>query len=167
MTKCDCNNKPYFPAKVRALVNGFERIISFKPGYICSRPFGDGRSHGKHGTDLIFVLRGEAGAINFTIYTGWSEDSIEWRNGDKRHILAVLPADIGGHGYKPRYSEQHRQEKCCWLDDKPCYYDGSSLQAEDVYKVLVTQGEEAMWEEMQRYYQRWLLGDELEKSSDA
>lgn len=34
----------------------------------------------------------------------------------------------------------------------PCYYDGSSLQAEEYYKILATFGEEALWTALEDYY---------------
>lgn len=152
-SKCSCNSKEFYPAKVRATVNGYERIISFQSGYICERPSNEGSYHGRHGMNLIFILKGELGAIQFVIYTGWMPN---WgiSSEDNTHLM---PADIGRHSYKPKYEDDLKREGCPWLDGKDCYYDGSSLQADEVFKKFVSKGEEAMWAEMEEYYKAWLV----------
>mgnify|MGYP000162019359 CR=1 FL=1 len=42
--------------------------------------------------------------------------------------------------------------KCDYLDNCPCYYDGSSLNAEPVYQILLSFGEEAVWKYLEDYY---------------
>jgi len=43
--------------------------------------------------------------------------------------------------------------KCEYLEgDKPCYYDDSGLNAEAVYKILLDEGEEAVWIYLENYY---------------
>lgn len=54
-----CCGDVYYPAKVRASVNGFERCITFRPGYIC--PQSGGNSHGRHGMEMLFMLKGDKG----------------------------------------------------------------------------------------------------------
>ena len=53
--KCHCGEAPYFPAKVRAEVNGYERVISLMAGYVCT--LSGGSSHGRHGMGMIFLLK--------------------------------------------------------------------------------------------------------------
>lgn len=153
-SKCSCNKKEFFPAKVRVNVNGFERIVSFKTGYECEIPYSNGKSHGRHGMELIFVLKGEKGSIQFLVYTHWMPSWDGFMSQNEK--FDVMPADIGRHAYKPKYEGELKREKCNWLDGKPCYYDGSGLQAEEVFKVFVKKGEEAMWSELESYYKSWL-----------
>jgi len=42
---------------------------------------------------------------------------------------------------------------CPYLDGKPCYYDGSGLNAERIYQVLLERGSQGVWEELEQYYQ--------------
>ncbi len=161
-SECQCGSRPFFPAKVKSKVGEFERIISFRPGFKCTKT--GPNSHGRHCADLIFILKGVAGAIQFLIFTGWEEDSsiISSSSGpfispNDKH-MRVMPADIGCHSLMPLYDGQKPvDQKCPWVDYQPCYYDGSSLQAEEVYKILVKAGEEAMWSNMEDYYKSWLL----------
>lgn len=41
---------------------------------------------------------------------------------------------------------------CQYLDGKPCYYDGSGLNAERIYEVLVAEGSAGVWRELRAYY---------------
>lgn len=41
---------------------------------------------------------------------------------------------------------------CEYLDGKPCYYDGSTLNAERIYDVLVAEGSAGVWRELRDYY---------------
>ena len=150
---CSCNKREFFPAKVKAVVGDYERIISFKTGYECEIPFTNGHSHGRHGMEMIFILKGKLGVIQFVVYTGWMP-SYKRFDGEKS---SPLPADIGKHSYKPSYDDETKRENCNWLDGADCYYDGSGLAADEVFKVFVKDGEEAMWTELEKFYKDWLV----------
>jgi hypothetical protein len=47
-------------------------------------------------------------------------------------------------------------EPCPYLNNDPCFYDGSSLSAKRYFEVFVEKGEEALWEELESYYNRAL-----------
>ena len=126
--ECNCNDTPYFPAKVRATVDGFERIISFKSGYVC--PGQGGSSHGRHGMDLIFV------------FTGWCPDWDRFMSPAQfEKQLGVMPADIGYHSPTPMYKNQLDVGNCLWTGSAHCYSDGSALNAAD-----------ALWQHLADYY---------------
>jgi hypothetical protein len=145
--ECSCNKKPFFPAKVRVTINGFERIITFKPGFVCEKWLvnpEDGSNHGIASPDILFLLRNDRGAIQFLLMTGW------YLNGTTRK---PMPYDLGYHSPSPMYQEQRMADKeCPWLDNKPCYYDGSSLNAEKPFRILIEEGEEALWEYLENYH---------------
>lgn len=42
--------------------------------------------------------------------------------------------------------------KCSVLGDKECYYDGSSLNCQDAFYVLINCGEEKLWKFLEEYY---------------
>ncbi len=50
-------------------------------------------------------------------------------------------------------------ERC--ISFKPCYYDGSGLDAEDFFKVLVTEGEDALWAKMEVWYAQCFKNEPL------
>ena len=47
--------------------------------------------------------------------------------------------------------------KCPYVDG-PCYYDGSGLQAERIFEVLVSEGSDGVWRELRAYYDETFHG---------
>ena len=37
-----------------------------------------------------------------------------------------------------------------------CWFDGSCLASTEVFKKFVTEGEEALWKELEKYYMSWI-----------
>lgn len=146
MKTCSCNKREGFPAKARFEENGFEHIVSFMPGFVCERWLADkndGGNHGKGCVEIIWLIRNERGAIEFILLSGWYPD---WRDKRFGQGYTPMPSDLGYHSPTPRYDGQTRTtEKCAWLNDKPCYYDDSSLNAEEAFNILVRDGETALW----------------------
>lgn len=137
----------------------FEKIIQFDAAYD-KRHKDPKKNYGIHGVTLRFVLKGEKGAINFVVYTNWMLPHIEKEqeakgasSGVEYRISRPMPADLGYHSYVPQYEGQETMtDECPWLDGKPCYYDGSTLYAETVFKVLVEDGGDALWEKLEQEY---------------
>jgi len=152
-----------------------EHIVRFERGYDCMKfecinrskkcfP-GSGGSHGKHGLAIRFVSKGVDGAVQFLLYTGWlpqfaEKDSIgyrfiwDWGSG-----LGFMPADLSYHSKVARYEGQdHVQDSCEFCDGKPCYYDGSGLNASDAMYALVNGGDKALWEFLDAYYENIFNG---------
>jgi hypothetical protein len=145
-----------------------EHIVNFESGYDCIKfecingskkcnP-GSGGSHGKHGLNIRFVVKGDGGAVQFVIYTGWMPQlkkpstigvrDCDWDFGE------VMPADLGYHSKTPHYEGQNRMPgKCEYCDGKPCYYDGSSLNANDAMYALVNGGDNGLWKFLEEYYE--------------
>lgn len=130
-----------------------KREITFSPAYDHTEKRG-----GVHGVDLRFVLKGEQGAVQFVLFTNWHLPQVQERldkdiYGEFPHLSChPMPADLGYHSPVPRYEDQWCRESCEYLDGKPCYCDGSELNAIDVYGVLVTKGSEGVWEYLAKYY---------------
>ena len=96
---------------------------------------------------LRMVLKGSKGAVQFVLLLGWN---IKGREVDH---LFPMPADLGYHSPVPMYDGHDPiQEECQYLDGKPCYYDGSGLNAERIFEVLKQKGSEAVWKELEEYY---------------
>lgn len=140
-------------------VEGFD-CIKFECAYDSDRcKPGEGGSHGKHGLEIKFFSVGDEGAVQFILSTGWipqqiDKDSIGHRGvGEWGSLIGFMPSDLGAHSKKPMY-EGHNpiSESCEFCDDKPCYYDGSGLNASDAMYALVNGGEKALWEFLDAYY---------------
>ena len=133
-----------------------ERIVKVRAAYD-KRPKKPGDpDYGIHGAELVFGLKGEAGAVQFVIYTNWYlphvADELEHK-GNAALFFKPMPADVGYHSPKPTYEGQTQSAEACeWLDGKPCYYDGSGMHAEELFTLMVAEGHEAMWKHLEEYY---------------
>ena len=149
-TKCSCATREFFPAKARFTENGFEHIISFKPGFICERFLADRNdphNHGKSSADVLFLVRNEHGAVQFSLMTGWY---LDWKSDND--LNRPMPSDLGYHSLKPRYEDQNPMGECIWLNNATCYYDGSTLNAEEPFDILLSKGESALWAFLEQYH---------------
>lgn len=143
-----------------------EREVKFISGYNCidfpckfDKKCSPNNSHGKHGLDILFLLYGDKGCVQFKFSTGYvpfhtKPDSIRFREIPKNTCadLYPLPVDLGYHSYEPHYEGQTSTGKCDYLGGKDCYYDGSGLNANDAYYTLINGGEEELWKFLEKYY---------------
>lgn len=145
-----------------------EKIIRFERGYDCIRfecindspncYSGSGGSHGIHGLSIRFTLKGDEGAVQFLMSTGWLPQSVKPNSIDtldfKIKDSSPYASDLGYHSKTPMYKgHQSIQDDCEFCDGQPCYYDGSGLNANDAFYTLVNGGDEALWKFLEGYYQ--------------
>lgn len=142
----------------------FEKIIDITPAYDKRDPE-PSKNYGIHGCDLRMILKGDKGAVQFIVFTNWHllhvteefvNKTIHKNVLDKYDIICSFlptPVDIGYHSPVPRYDGQDMvTDSCKYLDGRPCYYDGSGLEAERVYNILLKDGSDGVWAELERYY---------------
>lgn len=138
-----------------------ERIVEFSPAY--DERNNTKGNYGIHGVDLRMMLKGDKGVVQFVLYTNWhlshvQDELIEGLVGkDETYIGTVtkpMPADLGYHSHKPMYEDQFKTENCEYLDGHECYYGGSSMGAYEIYNVLLKEGSEGVWRELEQYYNR-------------
>ena len=149
----------------------FRRTVEIAPAYD-KRNSDPSKNYGIHGCDMRFLLGGEKGVVQFVLFTNWHlpnvtkefvhkpvKDSI-----DLECRFLPMPADLGFHSPTPMYEGQNIcQDKCDYLDGKPCYYDGSGLNAIGIYNVLLEKGSDGIWKELEEYYYKvFEPGDEGE-----
>jgi hypothetical protein len=149
-------------------MNDFERIVRMSPAFD-KRHSDPSKNYGIHGVELRMVLKGPKGATQFVLYTNWQLPHVTQETLDKagkrdRISLEALflpnPADLGYHWKSPRYEGQGPiQQSCEYCDGKPCYYDGSGLNAERIYDILLREGSDGVWRELEKFYR------ELEEKS--
>ena len=134
----------------------FKREIRFYPAFDKRDP-DSSKNYGIHGVEMRFLLMGDKGAVQFVLYTNWHlphvMEELEAKQNRAYNPFKPLPADLGYHSLKPMYDGHPVTTGSCeYLDGKPCYYDGSGLNAEDIFRILVSQGGEAVWVQMEYYY---------------
>ena len=147
----------------------FEKIITFSPAWDQSDP-DPSKNHGLHGVDLRFVLKGETGATQFLLYTNWHlphiRERFRFRRDTHDFMCRPFPVDKGYHSYVPLHEGQTKMDKCDILDGcGGCYYNGSGLQAENVFERLVREGHEGVWKDLEELYHE--LFDEIDNHAIA
>lgn len=107
---------------------------------------------------FCYILEGRRGAVQFVFWaTGEPAQGID----PKRHIhegtWRVTGVDVGYHSRKRRNHWDCKELKCDVLDGT-CYYSGSGLAASDLLQAFWEEGDEAVWRELERWYERELSG---------
>ena len=123
----------------------FERITEFEPAFDKRDP-DPNKNYGIHGVEIRFVLVGREGAVHFVLYTDWFLPAVQEELGHGDKPVRPHGVDVGYHSPRPMFSGQDARDSCSYLGGKPCYYDGSSLRADDWVKdVLLPHGSEGVW----------------------
>jgi len=131
-----------------------EKLILFSAAFDKRDP-DPKKNYGIHGVELRMILKGELGAISFLLMTNWQLPHVQEKlNKDVKSILCKpLPADISYHSPVAKYADQEvSHDECPYLDGRPCYCDGSGLNAQYYYNALVAGGSDAFWQAMEAHY---------------
>jgi hypothetical protein len=127
----------------------FKREIAMSPAYDKRHP-DPNKNYGIGSVTVTFILKGERGAVQFKLGSGWFLPESQKPGISDDYPMAW---DKGYHSYIPRYDGQTPiTDSCHVLDGKPCYYDGSTLNAEPLLDVLLREGSEGIWRELEQYY---------------
>ncbi len=146
-----------------------EKIVEFYPAFD-KRDINPSKNYGVCGVRLRMTLKGEKGAVQFVLNTNWhlphvadetNHRTLMKANSDKLDEFSLkcayhpMPVDLGYHSPIPLYEGQSVvSESCEYLDGKPCYYDGSTLNAEKIYNVLLHEGSDGVWRELEDFYKK-------------
>ena len=126
-----------------------KRLVKFMPAWDKRDP-DPRKDYGIHGVDLVMVLKGKKGAVHFLLFTGWLLPENEKAG---RTHWEPLPVDVGYHALAPQWSGQEVGEgKCEYLDGRPCYCEGSGLAAQRMFEVLLREGSDGVWRELEVCY---------------
>ena len=126
----------------------FEKEIVFYPAYDKRDP-DPSKNYGISGVTLRFHLKKDNKAVQFVLYTGWHLPHV---SAEINRQDSPIPADLGYHSPYPMYEGQSPTEGGCHLINGDCYYDGSGLAADRVYKILLNEGSEGVWKELESYW---------------
>lgn len=142
----------------------FERRVEFRAAFDKRDP-DPTKDYGIHGVEIRFLLIGPRGATQFVLYTNWQLPHVtketmaqtilrRFDEIDLKVRFLPLPADFGYHAYEPQYDGHTRMDTCDVLTiaEGGCYYDGSSLAADDVYQRLLREGDAGVWAALEEAY---------------
>ncbi len=134
----------------------FERSIVFNPAFD-KRHDDPKKNYGINGVEIYFYLKGTYGVIQFALNTGWQLPEVQKEyKADPRmnYPFAPMAMDLGYHSYVPMH-EGHAPLtlECPLLEGEKCFYDGSGLQAMRIFDILIEKGEDAVWKELEEYYE--------------
>lgn len=120
------------------------------------------KGYGQHCAEMCFYVKGERGAVQFILFTGWYPHIIPKPDAPWQELCVPIklekldyptPADLGYHSLTPlRDWQTPIMMECPVLGGKTCYYDGSGLNCYRIFSVMVHEGGERMWEELEKYY---------------
>lgn len=130
-------------------MSDFRREIAFEPGFDKRNdPDAKQRQYGCHGMNLRFVLHGERGSVQFLIYTGWLPGQSSYL---LEKVFPPMGADVGYHWDEPRYDGQSWLS-CSMRAAGRCYYDGSGLQADELFQKFTREGDGVVWRTLEERY---------------
>jgi hypothetical protein len=113
------------------------------------------KNYGIHGVEIRFLVGNEDGVVQFLLFTNWMLKHVQEEHREQHGyscLMAPIPADLGYHSPTIQYEGQTSVGPCPYLNGRECYYDGSGLNAERIYWLLVEGGDEAMWKELENYH---------------
>ena len=135
----------------------FTKEVVFYPAFDKRDP-DPSKNYGIHGVELRFILKKGNKAVQFVVYTNWqlphvSKDQLIRLHSpnDIELFWMPMPADLGYHSPHPMYDGQPAHKDCGFIG-QDCYYDGSTLNAEGVYEILLKDGSEGVWKRLEEYW---------------
>ena len=146
----------------------YVRQIKFIPAYD-RRDSNPDKNYGIHGVTMHFILKGKEGGIDLCLYTNWHLPHVRDELIEKNHceiFFLPMPAGLYEHSKRRKYEQQTEINECDICDGEPCYCAGSSTASDKLFDILVSQGENAFWSEMERFYNLWLLDIDTVKDND-
>lgn len=146
------------------LHEGFERCQVSMPGYRDPGPK-NGAYCGIHGMELLWLLRGPKGAIDFSIATNWlpGEVGTSWRWSDEgkrefartrsTHDLFPSGMGIGIHALTKQYEDQYSRDDCMLFGEpRKCYVDRMGLLSDELMVEWSKEGDRVVWERLKELH---------------
>jgi len=129
-----------------------ERIVRFSKPFDKRNPE-PSKNYGIGCSQCYMILKGDKGAVDFTFSTGIYPHHLyeEWK---KSGTTAREPMgfQVGYHSPVAQHKGQEPLTQDCETIGGVCYSDGGFCIADDYYKLLIEEGDEAVWAKLQEYY---------------
>lgn len=153
----------------------FKRTITFSPAFDRRDP-DPSKNYGIHGVNMSWFVEKDNREIQFVVFTSWHlphvakerrenlvDDALRWPN--IKCFFEPFPNDIGYHSPEPMYEGQMLMDEDCGFTGGVCYYDGSSLNADVYFDLLVAEGGEALWRALEEEWSRRFENEEKEATA--
>ena len=145
--------------EAKALIeeNEFEKIVWVSPAFD-KRDDDPAKNYGVGACRVTFILKGALGAVQFMIGTNWHLPHVQrekrsWQHDYETRFDKIYPEgwDVGYHSPKPMYDDHKPMAKCDVIDGD-CYYDGSSLWADEWIEDFLKGGTDWLWPKLEEVY---------------
>lgn len=140
--------------------NKLERTIITRPPFD-KRSSNPKKDYGIGSMLIWYIVKGKKGAIQFQLNTGGylrhvvqeraNRGCLTYSNG-KPNLGIIEGWDLGYHSPKPMYDGQTMVSDSCEVLGGKCYYDGTSLGADEPLRVFINDGEEGLWKFLEGIY---------------
>lgn len=157
---------------IEQTVGDFRRRVESVPGF-CWVSLNPERNYGNGSLRFRFVLIGSTGAVQWMIGTEWMPAAarcdvdrrrqlhgMRWDKHDIERARKPSGYDLGYHARVPQYDGQTPMQNECEYLGGPCYYDGSSLAAEELVEGFLNGGDDWVWNRLEAYYRHRFEGAE-------
>jgi hypothetical protein len=104
------------------------------------------------GLEMRLIVRGEKGAVHFYMNTGFRAVTSQ---SNEPFVI-----DLGYHSYTRVDDNCTYMGPCKYLDGHDCYYAGSTLAANDLYRIICEEGSEEFWKMLELFYNETFGSDE-------
>lgn len=135
----------------------FQQIVQVTPAYSKRDP-DTKKDYGIGACRIRFILKGPKGAVQFMIGTTWflpqtQRENRKWQYDFDCKFDQIHPQgwDVGFHSPVPMYEGQTHMDSCDVLEGN-CYYDGSSLRADEWVPNFLAGGTEWLWPKLEEEY---------------
>lgn len=130
------------------------RDVQFTPAFD-KRHADPEKNYGIGAVEIRFILKGVEGAVQFVCYTNWYTQGVVAEKGlnlitSSDSLFKPHGFDLGYHSPTP--DRGYSKLPCSVLEQGYCYYDGSSLAADNLVDVLIAEGSDGVWKELESYY---------------
>lgn len=169
MTTATCHARGETRIRWSPRADGLEECVQFVPGYNC--PETGPQSHGVHGMEIRWLLRGPAGGVWLNMFT-------DWIPGERTPGHGLPPdgpydgwkrypdgAGLGYHARVPMYEGHEIDREHCDVIGGPCYGDMWFGGADEPVKRFVVEGEQVIWDALETAYAKLKTSwDEAQRS---
>jgi hypothetical protein len=135
--------------------NDLERIVQVGPAWDRRDP-DPSKDYGIGAMSLRFILKGPRGAVQFIFYTAQYTRPVAermWNGNRSYNPFKGMGADIGYHAYTPQYEGHTAMGGKCDILGCECYYDGSSLRANEFADEFIEGGDKVVWPMLEKEYE--------------
>ena len=139
-------------SKIIATDDGFRREIQFVPAYDLRNP-DPKKNYVIHCMDIAFFLTGPKATLQFVLSSGWYTPSAQASIGTENlQYFCAHGTDIGYYATTPQFHGQTPMAVKCEWSEGACFYDGTSLGSDELFKRFVAEGEDVVWSKLRAWY---------------